>query len=327
MIRSKQYSTSSIAAVWPPAFATHNRLRGLYPASVDTAAQMRRFIEEFSYYREQARISGIDRLTIRYVGSAALLHLLRDAGIRVEGAIPLTCAHSHYLIYTGWNSPARAVGAEHLDIHQNLLEQTSSQRVRMNNIQTRAATLGLSVRLLSRTTPLPRREHELPRFSDIYRAFDLGDQDTQELVLDSNNTVAYLVARDGSAVCTALGEQARIPIAGHGILNLYEITEGVTRAEYQSRGLYRGLSAFLVDTIRAESPAPIDAIYGECNLSAPGVVYAARQNGRRFVYDDRHRYGPSTAPDFGILRQNYKVNDAAESREYSDFALTYIDLR
>ena len=325
MIRHKRYSTSSIGAVWPPTFATYNRLRGLYPESVDTRSQMSRFIQEFTYYREMAQLSSIDRSTIRYVGSTEFLHLLPESAIQIEGVIPLACTHSHYLIYTRWNSPTRTAATERVDRHRNLLEQTRSQQIRTNNIETVAESLGLRIQLLTRTTAPSRRASEIPRFSDIYRAFGRSEQDAAELVLDVNNTIAYLVAPDGTIVCTTLVEQARIPIAGHGMLNLYEVAEGATRSDYQGRGLYRGLSAFLIDIIRDESSAPIDAIYGECNLSAPGVVYAARQNGRRFVYEDRHLYD-ITSPDFGILCQNYKVHDGEESWGYNDFVLTYVDL-
>ncbi|MFI9510321.1 hypothetical protein [Nocardia sp. NPDC052566] len=319
-IDCQRFATSSIGAVWPPILATHNRLRGFYPAIVDTPYRMRRFVREFTDYQQRAKTSGVDRLSIKYVGIAESVPRARDNGIHIEGMIPLATTDSRYLIYARWNSPARTPGTEDLDRHRMLLERTRAQPRRETSTDCAVRALGLDLRLLSRTTPPHWREREIPRFSEVYRAFDLGESATRELILDVNNTIAYLVAPDGGVVCTAVGEHARIPIAGHGIVALCEITEGTTRADHRGRGLYRGLSALLVDLLRQE---PLDAIYGECNLSAPGVVHAARQNNRRFVYDDRNRYG-TAQPDFGILCRNAEIGETPG--EYQDFALTYIDL-
>ncbi|NKY27740.1 hypothetical protein [Nocardia gamkensis] len=324
----RQNLTSSIGAVWPPAFATHNRLRGFYPRVVDTADAMIQFIEDFEDYRAKAAYSSIDRLTIRYAGSIELLYMLEDAGIEVEGVIPLACEHPHYIVYTCWHSSFRSIGADDLLQHRIILKRTRKERARKNRIATDSQALGLTIHVLSRGTELSRREHAVARFVEVYRTFGLDQHGVRDLVLSADNTIAYLADSSDAVVCTVLAERAKILIEGHDALVLFEITEGTTRVDFQGRGLYRGLSALLVDHVWEEATEPIHAIYGESNLSSPGVIYAARQNGRRFVHDEGHLYGAIHSRNlrFGILSQNYKVNDGREKRAYNDFALSYVDL-
>ncbi|WP_249645465.1 hypothetical protein [Nocardia sputi] len=262
------------------------------------------------------------------MGRGELLESLDAAGVVVEGVVPLACSHPHGIVYTCWNSPTRSIATDAMRQHEILLRRTRKERPRKNGVVTEARALGLDLHILSRATPLSRRENEAARFTDTYSAFGLGRDGVQEIVSNADNTIGYLVDRTGAVVCTVLAERAKIRIEGHEAVTLYEITEGITRLDFQGRGLYRALSAWLVDRVWEDAPEPVHAIYGECNLSSPGVIYAARQNGRRFVYDEGRRYGAvySKKPAFGILSQNYKVDDGNEARAYNDFALSYVDL-
>lgn len=118
--------------------------------------------------------------------------------------------------------------------------------------------------------------------------------------------------------------------AGQESVTLYEITEAVTDPEYSGRGLYRLVSGALSQHVRKNArqelslgAADLAGIYGESNLSSPGVIYAARGNGRVVAAD----YPPESVSDkYGILEQNFKVNDGQDTRPYNDFALTWVPI-
>jgi hypothetical protein len=119
-----------------------------------------------------------------------------------------------------------------------------------------------------------------------------------------------------------MAEQATIPIEGYGDLRITEITEAATRPSDRGKGFYTAVSADLIDTLRGQIQTPPDVIYGECNLAMRGVIVAAHLNGRKFSFYDQSLLGVNQ-PYFGILRQNFKVEDNTEQRTYNDFALSY----
>ncbi len=125
-----------------------------------------------------------------------------------------------------------------------------------------------------------------------------------------------------------MAEKATITINGFGELSLVEITEASTHPDYRQRGLYRAVSGYLIQhlvSLCRDDAVPIDVLYGESNLAMPGVVIAAHQNGRRFSYFDRDSLGCDNSA-FGILPQNFAVADGVETRDYNDFAVSYIPL-
>ena len=141
------------------------------------------------------------------------------------------------------------------------------------------------------------------------------------------STFAY-IKKANWVISSPLGGRAVIEVAGEESFRIVEITEASTRVEYRRRGLYKAISGFLIEKLIEESKDtvnPIGAIYGETNLAMPGVVFAAVENGRRFSYFDAPWLGINR-PDFGILPQNFKVEDGVETRPYNDFALSYVPL-
>ncbi|MFE6923066.1 hypothetical protein ACFVAV_18700 [Nocardia sp. NPDC057663] len=295
---------------------------------LDTARRLDDFIEEFTRNRADAMQRSIDRVTVKAVGTAKALDLLAESGIGVEGAIPLACHRGHVLIFAGWNHPDRTVPPAKLRTYRALLAQTRITKKVPNRMEDRARDAGLQVNLLAKKDDQTSRRDEVGRFAEAFGAFGLGETDIEQLLVSANTTIAYLTNPLGAVASAVVAERVTIDLEGHGSLVLVEITEAITRVEFRGQGLYRNLSGYIVDHIRFGEAGPLHAVFGECNLSSPGVIYAARRNGRRFVTDDAELYGGPHRPDltFGILCQNFSVSDGVESRAYNDFALSYVDL-
>lgn len=319
-----RHITSSIEAVWPAEVCSNNRVRGFYPTTVSSEDEVIEFLRHFKRCRLTAQDLQISRVTLRLLGRADVVYRLIAAGISVEGALPLARPSNFLIIYTAWNEQTRTISDDDRLRHLSLL--TDSALLQPHNPSKddhrRLVDFNADVLLAGRnSTSLTESIKE--QFFSLYRTFGLVDNEVLQMLDSPNNSIAYLLNSVGSIVCTAIAESARITIEGHRELLIYEITDAITRPDYRGRGLYRILSAHLIDRVIESTPQPIDLIYGESNLSSPGVIYAARKNGRRFVFDDAAFY-ENVTNGFGILIQNYRVDDGIETRPYNDFALSYV---
>ena len=323
--------TSSIHASWPPVPSTHNRLRGFYDdrvlrSEIDVAC----FAEVFRSYRDRLLAdSDLSRLSIRCVSEIGSVALLAAADLAVEGLIPFRrLGQDLALVYAGWNRPNRRLRREDIARHTALLHITEQRSRNAFDAAEIMQSNGLTPHIIDRNTPAEARAAAADRFNDLYAAFNYNEANVQTLLNDPSNTVAY-AETCGTVVSTAMAEAGTVDVHGIGAVRLTEITEAYTRLEYRGRGLYKAISAYLCDRLlndRAAGTREMDILYGESNLSMPGVVFAAHENGRRFSHFDAARFGFPQHPAFGILPQNFSINDGTKTREYNDFALSYVPL-
>jgi hypothetical protein len=315
---------SSIGAAWPPVEASHNRLRGFYPEAVRSPQELNEFLNHFEHARERAQNHDtINRLSIRAVAHRALVGTLDREDLEIEGALPVKGTDVS-LIYTAWNAPERRSAPEDLVRHQMLLKTAAARPTDSRNRTDSLHAKGFTPRLLDRTVSDRQKAALTDRFTELYSHFGYNLAEVRELLLNPANTIVY-IEDSGGIVSTAMAERASLAVAGHGDLNMAEITEAFTLPAYRGRGLYKDVSGLLIRNLLDNPLQQPDIIYGESNLTMPGVIIAARQNGRRFSYCDRAALGINQ-PAFGILQQNFRVEDGTETRPYNDFALSYIPL-
>lgn len=317
--------TSSIGAVWPPAVTSHNRLRGFFTEGIVTHATAGDFVAQVAEQQQQLQtLETTDRLTIRAVAHAGALATLEEASLTVEGAIPLVNTGRHddlVIAYIGHNEPARGEATKQLAAHHELLVCASSRQPDGKHPMAALQPYGFTHHAVDHA----EAAQLAPRFHDLYAAFGYSEQDVIELLASPDNTIAYV--QDGERIIsTAMAESGSIAVEGlETPLHIVEVTEASTHPDYRKRGLYKAVSGLLIRQLLAEQDGTISAIYGESNLAMPGVVFAAAENGRRFSHFDRTAYGLIN-PGFGILPQNFRVNDGAETRPYNDFAVSYVPI-
>lgn len=319
----------SIGATWPPISASNNRLRGIYnEKAIDSASDVRDFAEVFQGYQEMLEEPGFDRLSIRLVASIGATALLGEQGVPVEGALPFRRDGEQLaLVYAGWNSPDRSVPESTYYNHRQLLGSVVQYPPREESPERLLERKGYEPRLISRETLSEERAALVSSFTELYAAFGYNQEETEELLLSPSSTIGY-IEQDGRVVSTAMAEAGVVNVDGVGDVHMVEMTEAFTRPEYRGQGLYEAISGYvlrLVMSERQEGRRELDVLYGESNLAMPGVLHAARANGRRFNHFDAVRFGVCNR-NFGILPQNVTVRDGAETRPYNDFALTYIPL-
>lgn len=314
--------TSSVGAAWPPVIGSNERLRGFYDQTISSIEDATVFAKEYESYQNEVELNQqVSRLSLRAVVCLGAIPVLDSLGVTLEAAMPIKSNPNAMIVYAGWNAPDRVsdtqVLADKIDrlVHNVEFEAGS---LRQGNLDKGT----YSKRVLLPYTPEADKFAFVDRFTDLYDVFGYDQDDIVELLLNPDNTIAFL-EHNGVIISTALAEKANIKLNdSEETIRIAEVTEAITRPEYRGRGLYQQISHCLVQSLLETNPEKLDVIYGESNLSAPGVLIAAHQNGRRFSYFDRAALGVNNT-NFGILPQNFKVNDGVDSRRYNDFALSY----
>jgi hypothetical protein len=329
---TERSTTSSIGAAWPPIEASNDRLRGFYPEVVATASDADNLAVAFEQsQRATHEHPNATRLSLRAVVEGKLLPTLGEA-MQLEAALPIANTPGQYILYAAWNDPARKPTNAALEGHRSLITQAQSRPLVNGEPFAELLSKGFEPRILTPQTSLAKRRNQKDRFLELYSKFDFNEDDVEELLTSPHNTIAYIENDEGKVISTALAERGSVTVGGYateGILHIAEITEAVTDPAARGRGLYRALSGFLSKCVLEEQRTgqpPLDALYGESNLSSPGVIISAHRNGRKFSMDDASHLGLAHQPHFGILQQSVRVNDGSETRPYNDFALTYIPL-
>lgn len=313
------HSTSSIDATWPPVPASQSRLRGFYTDTVISDAQSAANLnEEIDTAIDAMHTSPqqISRVSIRAVVALEAIAELQSSRAQVEAVLPIADSGLG-IVYLGANTLDRSVNPEDLARHRLLLAHAAQ-----NVLQHRSA-LGFDLRILDGEQP----PTVIDQLAALYAPFGYDRQDTQTLIQGEYNLLA-VAACDGQIVSTAMAEFAEITIGNYGELHIAEITEASTLPSYSRQGFYAAVSRCLIEHIigeRNDGAIKLDVLYGESNLTMPGVIKAAAQNGRRFCHFDEIGVQIQN-PDFGILPQNFSVNDGTETRQFNDFAVSYVPL-
>lgn len=315
--------SSSIGAIWPPQRASNNRLRGFYNEVVESSTEINSFATQFEHYRQEAvNHPEVDRLSIRAIASIGAISTLEYLGVSIEAGMPLRDETDLFVVYTGWNAPDRTAGEEMLLAHRALISTASQREHRGEDSLARLNAQGFKPKIIDHKTPQDRKVNMVDRFTTLYSAFGYEREEVQQLLLSPSNTIAYIEDPDG-VVSTAMAEKVTIPVEGYGDIRMAEITEAFTMPTHRRMGLYESISGYLTERLVMDERDRLDVVYGESNLTMPGVVIAAHQNRRRFSYLDRDRLCVRQ-PNFGILPQNFRIEDGEETRPYNDFALSYV---
>lgn len=321
-MKVSESGTSSIDASWPPEPGSNDRIRGFYDQPLDDST-----LEEFTTaYEEACQVMNeedVSRVTLRAVGEPSMVRELEERGVTVEAAMPLYGApyQGLHLIYAGSNASERQATEDELKTHTAVIDEAKAKH-EARGVNTQATPAELSAEVFQ-GHPDGIDEATFEGLLELYGAFGLSPEQVEEIVTNPNNTIALLKAAQNKVVSTVLAEQARIPIVGQSRdLVIAEVTEAATLPERRGEGLYTLLSRILVSHVVSDTETPLNALYGESNLSSVGVIYAAAKNSRNFSHHDRTALA-STNPYFGILPQNFKVHDGVDTRPYNDFALSY----
>jgi hypothetical protein len=321
--------TSSIGAVWPPEPVAHERLRGFYTRGVvQTETDCQQIADVYASTISQLNDHpDLTRMTIRFLVETPHLHMLEKLGVNIEAAIPIcTDDEDVVLAYAGYNAAERTAGDDTLRMHGNLLRKIVLKDQPEDRDRTdRLESAGINAGIIDASTTSQQRHALQGQFLRMYGIFGYDETDVAEILHNDDNTIIYLEV-DGEVVSTAMAERAQIPIAGFGDLELCEVTEASTLPYLRELGLYKIASGLLLEhLLNRQSTSPVHAIYGESNLAMPGVLIAGHKNGRRFSFFDRGRLGISN-PNFGLLQQNFHIEDGREQRPYNDFAVSYLPL-
>lgn len=317
-------STSSVGAVWPPEESSNNRLKGFYNQILSNAREVDEFVSQFNQHQEVVEAHpNIDRLSIRVVSSVGSLAALEGLGINIEGAMPLRGANDVIVAYTAWNDESRRLPEEKLREHRDLLNYAVSLAPSSDSAIDHLTSLGFEPKVIDQGTPNDEKDSMSGKFVSLYSVFGYTQDEVTELLLNPANTIAYIEDEDG-VVSTCMAERAEVDVKNFGRITLVELTEAFTLPSRRGEGLYRSISKYLIDRL-TEDRDSLDVVYGESNLTMPGVVIAAHKNGRKLSFSDRARFGISH-PDFGILQQNFHIQDGQETRAFNDFALSYVPL-
>jgi len=324
-------STSSIGAAWPPVDAFFERRRGFYMEGVvePTFASVDDLVQRF---RDEALLTMFPsveatRASVRAVVEPEAIPLI-DTRLpnSIEAAIPLTGEHSErFVLYLGANTffrtPSSTTIEQHLGRLAHVTAGETGSDITQEDLDERSIDLGFAT--AGQKTAL------FDQFEDLYSYFGYDRADTEELLNNPNNLIAYALDRQtGKVVSSAMAETGTIQIHGTMPVTMTEITEAITLPEHRGRGLYRIVSGLLTSQLvdMAKNGAdPIHAIYGESNLAMVAVLKAAHQNGRRFSAFDAEELGVTNRA-FGVLPQNFTVKDGMETRRYNDFAVSYVPL-
>jgi len=318
-------TTSSIGAAWPPVADNHNRLRGFYDEGVvDSNQAAQDFANQWHEARQRmATHPTCNRLSIRAVAKPALLATLEQLGVAVEAALPLAAPYDSLVVtYTGYNAPDRVMSEAHTTRHISALHHATAQSRRSTHPANFSLEPGFSSAFVDQNSSTAERQGLASQFAGLYAIFGYSADETKTLLSNPDNMIAY-IKHNGDVVSTAMAECGTIPIKNLATLTIAEITEASTAPAYRGKGLYKAVSGML--TRRLIASRDLAAIYGESNLAMPGVLIAAHHNGRRFSHFDGAAYG-IVKPSFGILPQNFSVQDGVETRAHNDFAVSYIPL-
>jgi ribosomal protein S18 acetylase RimI-like enzyme len=309
-------------ALWPPGEASHERLKGFYTENVVTDAASAKDLADTvrEHSANMERGGNFSRLSLRAIVELGSLAALQDkfAPAHIEAVLPIKDSGLG-VAYLGANRPDRRMDTNYTARHQRLLQESDNVAAACPPEAVLAAQ-GLRAQIVN-----PLEAGQLaPAFVPRYAVFGYNERQTEDLLRDKANTVAYTANNSGTILSTAMAEHNRVHVSGYGDLHMVEITEASTHPDCRGRGLYAAISGHLIQSLM-ENRDELDVIFGESNLSSPGVIYAARKNARHFNFEDRQDFGIDN-PAFGMLPQHVSVADGLEVRPYNDFAVSYIEL-
>ncbi len=321
----EELAVSSVGAiVWPPIEASEQRKKGIYHSVIEHPYQLRSLLEEFHSFpldvqttRYSARLF-ITQERLREIEETDRLYLDQY----LEGIIPLCGSGVQELedccmIYVGKNSVARTHSYALMEQELSLARQIFADSE--NSASHNPANFEFEILTAAR-----KQDRDIKnQFCDLYSAFGYNPGDVDEILTSPNNVI--VAAFDSSVIASSgLGERAEFFIRRSGKnvrFVMYEVTEAATRELYRGNGLYTHV-AFALMRHLAQTDANL--IYAESNLEAPGVLKAAKRQGRHSVLETFDQYGFIPRP----LQQHVRISpghsDTRATHLKNDLLVTFL---
>lgn len=311
--------------VWPPVESSEQRKRGFVSDVVDTADALSSLLDDFDTYpfdEKTTRYSG--RLFVTQDAFQETVALHREtADAVIEGIIPLAgCGVSALedtnLLYIGKNTAGRQ--APQMEMEQELERARTIFSAPVGETSTHDYD-AFSFQFISDVMRIDPRIHA--QFFDLYHAFGWDKADVVSMLQRKTN-VLLGVFREGELVSTGMAERAILPVRrnhqGFPFV-MYEITEAATREAYRGNGLYTAVAHKLNQYLTATDA---NLVYAESNLRAPGVLKAARRQGRHTVLESFDQYGLTPKPLRWAVRISGGSSDVRPMHEKNDLLVTYL---
>lgn len=321
----QELAVSSVGAiVWPPVEASENRKKGIFHGVIEHPAGLRMLLEEFAFFPFDERTS---RYSARFfIAQQAIRQLTTQDrllfGQYVEGIVPLEQTAAPGLgdccmVYIGKNSDDRRSSDEKICQElQQAREIFNSYPIGITN-----DVHNFRFEILS---DLRKRDPEIKdQFYHLYAAFGYVPDEVDEILMSPNNVIAAAFDSD-ILVSSGLGERAELFINRVDKklkFVMCEVTEAATRENYRSRGLYTYVAFALMRSI-AQTDAHL--VYAESNLEAPGVLKAAKRQGRHSVLETFDLYGLIPRPLMQHVRISAGQNDTRPPHLKNDLLVTYL---
>jgi len=311
--------------VWPPRKDNENRTRGILTQVIDERSFFDKTIKDFSELplnNEITRNSGRIFVTNNILSELPEIEKVRvdpyiEAIVPLEGC-GIEALEDVSMIYLGHNDPTRLLPKETMDMEMSLakkiFEESDPPKFHSHD--------GIDFRVIDSVL---RNDAEIQRqLADLYSAFDWTPKDVIKILNNQNNFIVGALDNNGLLISTGMAERVSIPLkrGAHSIdFVMYEITEAATREEYRGRGLYLAI-ALIINRLLTETDANL--VYGELNLSSPGVIKAAYRQGRHFTLDNFTKYGLTQKPLRQPVRISGGLSDDRPNHLKNDLLVTYL---
>lgn len=310
---------------WPPTIdIENNRKRGMFRRVIESGAMLDRLTSRFSRFELSEDVS---RVSARiFVTDSAFREVLQRGPDHfdplVEAIIPLKGSgiaelDDVLLVYLGKNSESRNLPRD--EVNKEIMR--AREIFSLEEPPRYHSHEGIDFAVLD---PGMRQDAEIQnQFADLYSAFGWNVDDVAK-ILNNQDNLLVAAFNQGILISTGMAEKAVVPlIRGDKKINLvmYEITEAATREEYRGNGLYLAV-ALIINRLLADGDANL--VFGESNLSAPGVLKAAFRQGRHSALSNLDAYGVSEKPLRQPVRISGGINDNRPKHIKNNLLVTYL---
>ena len=318
------FETSSVGGLWPPETASHHRCKAFYPRVIGDDDELRKFMDHFDSARRE---SGASRVQFRAIVNGDLLRKMEPEMRQYVEAVmsidPGEFGTDPAIVYFSWNDRTRTSDPrDRAIIEANYASAQTTGGKSIKEIFDRVEQAGYQIEILN-TQDLSDKDFD--SIYKLYKAFGWKRKAVKELIANPNNTIS--VARyEGEIVSAGIAEKAAVPVDGN-ILRLVEITEAATLPPHARNGLYTAVSTQLMQCVADESRqnaifgGEVDVVFGEGNGLAPGVLYVAAGQKRRFARETGKYYGFENS---GVLTQQVPISGPERRTAYNDLVVTYL---
>lgn len=302
--------------------ASHQRLKGFYPAYVDSVDDADRLFRATS--EKASNASPEKRVCINFIGSLAVLGEIIEAEseFSVEAAVPFRNQKDAAYFFAARSPTDRQVNPEDAQRHKATISSLSKDCERSAHTSP------------SYTNPKARFEFntaddflsDSDKFTRLASHYmEIGyTQKSLSRILKSTDTIVGTALVGENIVSSSMAHKNRHSLKNEEFVSI-ELARALTVNHYRGAGVYRELSRLMLNELGDFFDLGVNqtAVYAESNLSAEGVLRVAIGNGRRFCIQDADQLGAHNY-NYGILSKHF----AAQSLEYgpyNDYLVSYYE--